>query len=75
MGNCIRHCLNLFKSFSTHRIAGKKLRDVRQIAEGGYGFVSLVEDIETGRNYAMKKLICQSPEQKQMYYHEVAIMK
>lgn len=75
MGNCLKYVVDLFTNLSTHRIAGKKLREVKQIAEGGYGFVSLVQDVETGRNYAMKKLICQSPEHKQMYYHEVAIMK
>lgn len=61
MGNCIRYVLGLFGTFSIHRIAGKKIREIKQIAEGGYGFVSLVEDIETRKVFAMKKLICQTP--------------
>ena len=61
MGNCVRYVLSLFTNFSIHRISGKKLREVKQIAEGGYGFVSLVEDVETGKNFAMKKLLCQTP--------------
>jgi hypothetical protein len=44
MGNCLNKILSLFKrSFSTiHLISGKRLREIRQIAEGGYGFVILV---------------------------------
>lgn len=76
MGNCLKYILGLVHSFSAvHRISGKKLREVRHIAEGGYGYVSLVEDVETRKNYAMKKMICQTPEQKAMYEQEVKVMK
>lgn len=61
MGNCIKYIMGLFHTFSTiYRISGKKLREVKHIAEGGYGYVSLVEDMETGKHYAMKKMICQT---------------
>lgn len=43
MGNCLKYIMSLFHSFSTiYRISGKKLREIKHIAEGGYGFVSLV---------------------------------
>lgn len=43
MGNCLKYILSIFKPFSTiYRISGKKLREVKHIAEGGYGYVSLV---------------------------------
>ena len=61
MGNCIQFILKFFSRGAIHRISGKKIREIKQLAEGGYGFVSLVEDAETGKNYAMKKLICQIP--------------
>jgi hypothetical protein len=65
MGNCIKFILGWFHSFSAaYLISGKKLREVKHIAEGGYGFVTLVEDIETRKKYAMKKMICQTPDQK-----------
>lgn len=69
MGNCLKLVLNWLQSFSaaTLIISGKKLREVKHIAEGGYGFVTLVQDTETRRLYAMKKMICQTPEQRIMY--------
>lgn len=60
MGNCLEKCLKLFRKFNIHRISGKKLREIRHLAEGGYGYVSLVEDTETNQYYAMKKMICQT---------------
>jgi len=60
MGNCLNYLLSFFTQAKTHRISGKKLREIKQIAEGGYGYVILVEDTETSKNYAMKKLICQT---------------
>lgn len=61
MGNCLKYIMKFIHPFSaTHRISGKILREVKHIAQGGYGYVSLVEDTETGKNYAMKKMICQT---------------
>lgn len=77
MGNCLKYIFSLFRtSFSTiHLISGKKIREIKPIAEGGYGFVILVEDVDTHKHYAMKKMICQTPDQKRMYHQEVKIMK
>ena len=35
----------------------------------------MVEDAESHKRYAMKKLICQTAEQRKLYEHEVEIMK
>jgi serine/threonine protein kinase len=76
MGNCMRFIKALLRTFSAvYRISGKTLREVRPLAEGGYGSVVLMEDIETGIKYAMKKMLCQTEEQKRMYAHEVEVMK
>ncbi len=48
-------------------INGKRLQEIHQIAEGGYGYVLLVEDIDSKKQYALKKLICQTEEQKANY--------
>ena len=48
---------------------------MHQIAEGGYGYVILVEDVDTRQHYALKKLICQNHEQVSNYRNEVEIMK
>lgn len=70
MGNCLKKVLNFFRTFSAvYYISGKKLREVKPIAQGGYGFVSLVQDVETHKLYALKKMICQNPDQKKMYLH------
>lgn len=46
MGNCINHILTWVRSFNAvYKISGKKLRQLKNIAEGGYGFVSLVQDV------------------------------
>jgi serine/threonine protein kinase len=60
MGSCLDCVMSFFRQSKIHKISGRKLREIKQIAEGGYGYVILVEDTETRKNYAMKKLICQS---------------
>lgn len=52
--------MSFFKVTKTYHISGKKLRELHQIAEGGYGYVLLVEDIDSSKRYALKKLICQT---------------
>lgn len=32
MGNCLNNLLNIFKPSKTHRISGRKLREIKQIA-------------------------------------------
>ena len=35
---------------------------IRQIAEGGFSTVELVEDSETGKKFALKRILCHSIE-------------
>ena len=35
---------------------------IRQIAEGGFSTVDLVEDCETGKKFALKRILCHSIE-------------
>ena len=35
---------------------------IRQIAEGGFSTVDLIEDCETGKKYALKRILCHSIE-------------
>jgi len=48
------------------------------IAEGGFAFVSRVKSVnldDFGRHYAVKKMLCQSPEQLKNSRAEIALMK
>lgn len=60
MGNCLDKIISLFKPGKTYHISGKRLRELNQIAEGGYGYVMLVQDNDSKKQYALKKLICQT---------------
>ena len=69
MGGCLEAVISMFKIRRIYNISGKKLRELHQIAEGGYGYVLLVEDIDSKKKYALKKLICQTDEQKENFKH------
>lgn len=60
MGGCLDRLLSVFKLRKTYNISGKNLRELNLIAEGGYGYVLLVEDTDSKKKYALKKLICQT---------------
>lgn len=60
MGNCIQKIIQMFQRGRVINISGKKLRELHQIAEGGYGYVILAEDVDSRKKYALKKLICQT---------------
>ena len=60
MGNCIQKIIQIFRGGRVINISGKKLRELHQIAEGGYGYVILAEDVDSRKKYALKKLICQT---------------
>jgi serine/threonine protein kinase len=68
MGNCLETIISLFTNRKNYQISGKKLRELHQIAEGGYGYVLLVEDADSKTKYALKKLICQTEEQKSNFH-------
>jgi serine/threonine protein kinase len=75
MGGCLEAVISIFKVRKTYNISGKKMRELYQIAEGGYGYVLLVEDVDSKKKYALKKLICQTDEQKDNFHQEVDMMK
>jgi serine/threonine protein kinase len=37
-----------------------KVTVIRELAEGGFGKVLLVKDCDSGRDYAMKQMLCQA---------------
>ncbi|KAF0685058.1 Aste57867_22986 [Aphanomyces stellatus] len=47
----------------------------RDIAEGGFSFVYLVHDTDTLGQFAMKKIMCQSAEQRHLVTHEMGVHK
>jgi serine/threonine protein kinase len=75
MGGCLELIRGLFRSTRSFNIDGKRLKEIHQIAEGGYGYILLVQDTDSKKHYALKKLICQTEEQKQNFKNEVEVMK
>jgi serine/threonine kinase 16 len=58
-------------SSRTLRINGRRLRVLRQLAEGGYSYVYLCEDLRTTQRYAVKQMLLQSAEQRQAARREI----
>uniref|UniRef100_A0A7S2VU50 non-specific serine/threonine protein kinase n=1 Tax=Norrisiella sphaerica TaxID=552664 RepID=A0A7S2VU50_9EUKA len=56
-------------------INGSRYRVVRKLGEGGYAFVYLVEDVDTGREYALKKMIAGDKEAQEIAKMEIKIMR
>ncbi len=56
-------------------VEGYKVRILKTIAEGGYGFVYLVEQEQTKKKYALKKSITQNEERFQIAINEVNFLK
>jgi serine/threonine kinase 16 len=50
-------CLTCFQS-PVLRVNRRKYKIVRLLGEGGFSYVYLVEDIDDGQNYALKKIRC-----------------
>jgi serine/threonine kinase 16 len=46
-----------------HTIGNTKVQIMRQLSEAGFGVVYLVQDVSSGRNCAMKQMLCQNKEQ------------
>lgn len=42
-----------------HHIAGRRIRELKVMAEGGYGYIWRVQDANSGQYLALKKMICQ----------------
>jgi cyclin G-associated kinase len=46
-----------------------------QLGEGGFAYVSLVEDIQTGETFAMKRMLCQDRESMDIAEKEITMMR
>ncbi|XP_062593365.1 cyclin-G-associated kinase-like [Saccostrea cucullata] len=53
----------------------QKLRVRRVIAEGGYAFVYVAQDVATGKDYALKRLLAHDKEKNQMVIDEIKYLK
>ena len=54
-------------------VDGKTYKVIRQIAEGGFSTVDLVEDVNSGKKYAMKKITCHSTEDQNLALKEIEL--
>ena len=64
-------CCSVACSTSSVTINGRTFRVIRQLAEGGFSFVYLVES--GGEKYALKKVLCQLPEQAEQARWEIKV--
>lgn len=56
-------------------VGDRQVRLLQSLGEGGYSFVYLAEDVETGEQFALKKLIAQDQENSLLAEKEIAILK
>lgn len=56
-------------------IGDKQVRIGVTLGEGGYAFVYRAEDINTGKAYALKRMVCQTEESKEIAKKEIKVMK
>lgn len=56
-------------------IEGVRYTVLRQIAEGGFSTVDLVQDSRTGKRFALKRIICHSVEDQQVAQREVEVTR
>eukprot|EP00216_Chloropicon_sp_CCMP2111_P003460 CAMPEP_0198238934 /NCGR_PEP_ID=MMETSP1446-20131203/4471_1 /TAXON_ID=1461542 ORGANISM="Unidentified sp, Strain CCMP2111" /NCGR_SAMPLE_ID=MMETSP1446 /ASSEMBLY_ACC=CAM_ASM_001112 /LENGTH=344 /DNA_ID=CAMNT_0043921439 /DNA_START=175 /DNA_END=1209 /DNA_ORIENTATION=- len=54
---------------------GRVLKVLRVLGEGGYSFVYLVRDAQSGEELALKKMLCQSSEQLEDARREIEVMQ
>ena len=52
----------------------RKVEEIKNIAEGGFGYVSLVRDCKSKQEYAMKKIISQDKKTFELAQHEIKIL-
>jgi len=56
-------------------VEGVRYRVIRQLAEGGFSTVDLVEDITSGKKFAIKRITCHSTEDQNLANKEVEITR
>ena len=52
-----------------------QVRMVKKLAEGGFAFVYLVEDVRTGEQYALKRCVAAERHQEELILGEIEIMR
>ncbi|GAM19899.1 hypothetical protein SAMD00019534_030740, partial [Acytostelium subglobosum LB1] len=62
-------------STKSHKIGGYQLNVVKQIAEGGFSYVYLVKDANTGKQFALKRILVRDNEELANVKHEIDIMQ
>ncbi|XP_032073734.1 serine/threonine-protein kinase 16 isoform X3 [Thamnophis elegans] len=66
MGNALCIC-----SRGTITINNKRYLLIHRLGEGGFSYVDLVEGLQDGRFYALKRIICHDKDDRQEALHEV----
>ncbi|XP_041358750.1 cyclin-G-associated kinase-like [Gigantopelta aegis] len=56
-------------------LGDQKLRVRKVIAEGGFGFVFVAQDINSGKNYALKRLLANDEEKMKCVMQEIRFLK
>jgi serine/threonine kinase 16 len=54
-------------------VGTRELKLTRLVAEGGFSFVWAATDVRTGEAFAVKQVLCQSPEQRAAVRHEIDV--
>jgi len=57
------------------RIGSRDIEEIKLISQGGYAYVFQVRDVQTGEIFALKKMICQSPERVQTAKNEINYLR
>jgi AP2-associated kinase len=58
-----------------YRIGNRVLQEERLLSEGGYGFVFLVRDINSGEYFVVKRMLCQDRERLELAQREIEILE
>lgn len=56
-------------------VDNRKFNLKQRIGEGGFSYVDLVEDVQTHKAYALKRILCHSKEEEHIALQEVQIMR
>ena len=56
-------------------VDGRQLQLVKQLAEGGFGFVYLAQHQESGKQYALKRMFAQDRDSRALAEAEVSLMR
>ncbi|CAG5134768.1 unnamed protein product [Candidula unifasciata] len=56
-------------------VDGRRFFIKQRLGEGGFSYVDLVEDAQTHKTYALKRIVCHSKEEEQVALQEVKIMR